>query len=251
MIRRLLFWALFPLAIPQALRLKRTAPRFPGAAGNDFGVIGNGKLCRLLAIGDSLVAGVGAETFDKALVGQTARAISTRFGVSVAWWACGQTGIRTENIRRTILPGIPDEPFDVILISAGVNDVTGLKRSASYERAMERGWHDLHQHSPNAQVVVAGLPPMNKFPLLPQPLRSLLGLRSRTFDDIVRNVAEQDWAIHVPVTIHPDPDKFAGDGYHPSESGYADFGDAISLRLDPVGTRSEESYSGTNVAPIR
>ncbi len=91
---------------------------------------------------------------------------------------------------------------------------------------------------------------MDKFPLLPQPLRSLLGLRSRTFDQIVQRVAQSEWAIHVPVQIKPDRNKFAGDGYHPSESGYADFGEAISTCLDPVGTNAESSYEGTNVAPI-
>jgi len=78
-----------------------------------------------------------------------------------------------------------------------------------------------------------------------------LSLGSRTFDEIVQRVAECEWAIHVPVEIEPDPEKFAGDGYHPSESGYADFGEAIRTYLEPVGTSSESTYDGTNVAPVR
>ncbi|MFK8031734.1 MAG: SGNH/GDSL hydrolase family protein [Gammaproteobacteria bacterium] len=251
MLSRLAFWLLFPLVVPQALYVRKTAPRFKGAAGSPFGRVGKGDVCSLLAIGDSLIEGVGAQTLDKALVGQTAKSIAARFSVAVDWIAFGKIGATTEKVHEVLLPKIPARQFDVILVSVGVNDVTGLTRTAKFEGNLRGLVVALHAQCPQAQIAIAGLPPMNEFPLLPRPLRWLLGWRSKTFDSIVARVAaERPLVVHIPVDIEPDPVKFAGDGYHPSESGYADFGEGISDALQPVGKNGSYVGSG-NVTPIR
>ncbi len=252
MIKRLAFWTLFPLVIPQAMLVRKTAPRFAGAVGNNSGVFGKGDRSKLLAIGDSLIAGVGAGALVNALVGKTAKVIASRFGVCVEWTALGKIGATSGNVHETLLPRIPAQKFDVILVSVGVNDVTGLKRSATFNFHLRALLAGLHDHSPDAQIVVLGMPPLGRFPLLPRPLRWILGIRGRTFDQIIRRAAsDQPGAYHVPVNFEPDPSKFAADGYHPSESSYTDFGDLISETLSPVGSTPAEEYAGTNVTPIR
>ena len=232
MIKRLTFWMLFPFVLPQALVVRKRAPRFPGAAGPATGSVGSGEPCTLLAIGDSLVAGVGANELHNALVGQSARAISARFTVRVEWCAFGKSGTTSRQVLKQLLPQLPTQQFSVVIVSVGVNDVTGLKRSAAFDRYLRKLLAELHAHSPNAQIAVAGLPPLSKFPLLPRPLRWLFGLRAQTFDAIVRQATEdQPGAMHIPVDFDIDPEKFAADGYHPSESGYAELGEAIGERL--------------------
>ena len=76
-----------------------------------------------------------------------------------------------------------------------------------------------------SEIAVAGLPPLHDFPLLPQPLRATFGMRARVLDDVARQViADCENALHVPVDFEPEPERFAPDGYHPSEIGYAEFG---------------------------
>ena len=58
--RNLLFWGLFPLLIPQALWVRKTAPRTAPAAGPRSGTVGDGRPIRLVGVGDSIIAGVGA-----------------------------------------------------------------------------------------------------------------------------------------------------------------------------------------------
>ena len=70
--RSIIFWGLLPFILPQAIYVRKTAPRFAGAAGPRRGAAGTGKNYDLIAIGDSIIAGVGAKTLAKALVGQTA-----------------------------------------------------------------------------------------------------------------------------------------------------------------------------------
>ena len=76
--RRLAFWLLLPFVALQGLRVRRRAPRFAAAEGPLQGRTGQGNPLRLLAIGDSIIAGVGAKTIEAALTGQMAQALANR-----------------------------------------------------------------------------------------------------------------------------------------------------------------------------
>lgn len=236
MFRHALFWSAFPWVLPQALWVKKTATRFPGAQGNNHGRIGEGEPFSLLAVGDSIAAGVGADTFKQALVGQLARSLSRRYVRNVNWHALGLIGATTQTVRERLIQRIPTESFDLMVVSAGVNDVTALTRLSVYEQQLRSLLATLHAHSPNAIIVLNGLPPMHEFPLLPQPLRAVIGLRSRMLESVVKRVsADHAFVVHVPIVINPDPAFFAQDGYHPSASGYAEFARAIADRLEREG----------------
>ena len=230
--RNLIFWLLFPFVAPQALYLRRSAPRFAPAAGPASGTIGDGELVRLLAIGDSIVAGVGARSLANALVGRTAAALAEAKNCQVHWIAAGVSGYDSSKVLHRLVPEIPTTPFDHIIVSVGVNDITGLKTLRHWRRNLRQLLQILHRHSPNATIAVAGIPPMHRFPLLPQPLRAVIGLRAREFDRIARIVvAGQSKAHYVALEFEPDPDEFSGDGYHPSEASYAGFGEAVAEHL--------------------
>ena len=232
MIRNLLFWIAFPFLIPQALYVRRRAPRSAPAVGPAEGVIGEGEQIRLLAIGDSIIAGVGASTLSRALVGQTAVALAEARDCSVLWQALGQSGYNSKKILQDLVPQLPDDTFDYIIVSVGVNDITGLVSIRNWRRNLSLLLHSLQAHSPDALIAVAGMPPMHSFPLLPHPLRAAFGMRARVFDEIAREVlSEHDRSLHIPLDFDPDPSGFASDGYHPSEESYVEFGRKLAERL--------------------
>ena len=103
--RSVLFWIILPLLIPQALYARRTAPRFAPAGGPATGTLGEGEPRRLLAIGDSIIAGVGASTLSKALVGQTAAALATSQRCRVHWQALGVSGFESAKERGAEILG--------------------------------------------------------------------------------------------------------------------------------------------------
>ena len=228
--RRALFWMLFPLVIPQALRVRRTAPRIAGASGANAGVCGtDAPQLRILAIGDSIVAGVGAGTMDGALAGATAAALSQRLARTVAWCANGKIGAGVDKVRLQLLPAVPVESYDAVVVSVGVNDITGLYRSARWADALGGFLDALRQRFPQATILLAGIPPLEGFPLLPFPLRWLFGLRGKTFDTLARReIALRDNMLFVALDFDPQPDKFSADGFHPSRASYAEFGEALS-----------------------
>lgn len=234
--RRLLFWGALPFVVPQALRVRKAARRFAAASGPEYGAIGQGANFKLLAIGDSIVAGVGASTLANALVGQVASALVLPLAARVEWQALGIVGADLQKIVLDLVSKLPPEPADAIFVSAGVNDVTGLTPTRVWRTQLRALLRALHKHSPNAPIVILGVPPMQRFPLLPRPLRAVIGLRAEILDQIaVREITKHPNAVHLPLKFEARPEDFSGDGYHPSEASYTVLGqwvaDAILAKL--------------------
>jgi hypothetical protein len=123
--RWMLFWTLFPFVLPQAIKVRRNAPRVSGAGEPTSGRVGSGKTTRLVAIGDSIIAGVGVETVAEALPGQVAVELARLLGCEVSWSAFGLIGTTSSGVNRCLVPTLPNEPFDVMVVSVGVNERRG------------------------------------------------------------------------------------------------------------------------------
>ncbi len=230
--RSIVFWSLFPFTLPQAYKVRKNAPRFPAASGIPAGSIGEGTSLRFLAIGDSIIAGVGASTLQNALVGQTALGLAEKLSCRIEWGAIGKIGATTKKVEEALLPQLPNYEADFIALSVGVNDVTSLLTLPKYEKNLHRILTALEQHSPKAVIGVAGIPPLRGFPLLPTPLRSLIGLRGDSFDEVIERVIKKHpRTVRVPLDFEPAPHKFSPDGYHPSEESYQEFGALFSSEL--------------------
>ena len=230
---RLLFWSVLPFVVPQALWVRKTAPRFADAAGPRIGCAGApdgaGSERRLIAIGDSIVAGVGAATLDEALVGRLAASLAERLGGEVRWQAFGVTGITSERLLTSLPDELPTGPADFVLLNIGVNDLTRITTTRRFLDNIRRLHGLFRKRYPDALVIINGLPPLGLFPLLPQPLRAVLGLRAKIFNrELAGAVAEMPGAVFVPVEFDARPDSFADDGFHPSPASYAIFGAAIA-----------------------
>ncbi|MEM6704747.1 MAG: SGNH/GDSL hydrolase family protein [Acidobacteriota bacterium] len=230
---RLAFWLSSPILLLQGRSVRRRAPRFPGAEGPDRGRFGErGQTLRLLGLGDSIVAGVGAPTLSVSMVGTAARLASERFEARVAWQSRGEIGARAKQVREIAEKvGIEAEP-DFVVLSVGVNDVTGAARTAAWQRDLEALLRTLRARFPAATIVFAGLPPLGGFPLLPNPLRTLLGWRARWFDEVARRkIEETSNAVFVPITFETTRSAFSEDGFHPSEASHLVFGQTIAEGL--------------------
>ena len=221
-----------PFLAPQALYVRGTAPRFAGAGGPTHGSTGRGESLQLLAIGDSIIAGVGASELSRALVGRTAEGLSNGLSRQVHWRAHGYVGANSTKLLQSHLPTIDDLKADVIITSIGINDVTSATTLPRWRDNLSSLFQRLAEHNRDVIVAFAGLPPLSGFPLLPQPLRSVLGLRARDFDDAAREViAAHPQVVHVPVDFETTPDKFALDGYHPNETSYVTFGQGMAEKI--------------------
>jgi lysophospholipase L1-like esterase len=217
LLARALFWALLPVTASQGLWLRRRATRLPGAAGARAGVIGAGEDYHLLAIGDSIIEGVGAGRVEASLPVQFASRLAEAAGRRIHWRieGCSGHGIRDVIERLDALQH--DAPIDLVLVSVGVNDVTGLSSTRSWRRNVHILLGRIRSRWPAARILFTGLPPMGSFPLPPQPLRFSLGLRAATLDRIASAViARHPGAVHVMTHIDPEHHDFCEDGFHPA-----------------------------------
>lgn len=231
-LKRALFWGLMPIAGPQGLRLKRTAPRFAPAPGPRQGRVGEGPGLRLLALGDSVIDGVGVPHTHEGFPVALAMHLSHRLACRVDWHLLGRTGACAREVGEALLPLVPDGPWDLVVISVGVNDVSGLTRSHAFAGRLEALIAGVRLRAPTATVLLCGLPRMQHFPLLPQPLRWIAGLRAETLDAIAASLAaRQTGVLHEPTTYTPRPNEFAPDGYHANAATQARWAGVLAERL--------------------
>ena len=241
---RVLFWALLPVTIPQGLWLRRRATRLPGATGERTGICGDGADLHLLAIGDSIIDGVGAGSVDASLPGRFAAALA-RGGRRVHWRIEGTSGHGLREVRARLASLPAGVHADLVLISVGVNDVTGMTRTRRWRRGLRALFEATGRRWPGARILFAGVPPMDRFPLPPQPLSFSLGLRARTLDRIAREVIRNTaHAIHVPTRIDPHQHGFCADGFHPSAESCTLWADELAGTLMLEGTAARPGPQG-------
>jgi lysophospholipase L1-like esterase len=234
-IQSIVFWSLMVFLIPQALWVRRRAQRFPPAEGAREGRAGAGPPLRLLALGDSIIDGVGARTLDRALVGQTVGLLADRSRSNIEWQALGRSGLGTDDVRKCLQASGVCQAADCVVVSVGVNDVTRLRTCRAWKRSLHELLTTLKAHSPDAVVVMAGLPPFEHFPALPQPLRALLGLRGYTFHQTLKQVASEYSAVAVvEVDFEGGSGSFSADGFHPSEASYGVFAKAVVGEIEKL-----------------
>ena len=234
LVGRLVVYALFPVFFTQAFALRRHALQLTPAVGPPAGRIGRGEPLHFLAVGDSIIAGVGARRIQQSTVGHVARFMSGRLSREINWRAAGVIGAGARRVRRDVVPALPKQRFDAILVSVGVNDVLKLERSGRFRRQLLKLIRDLRAHSPDAVIACLGLPPIGDFPKLKRPLRWIVGYRVRKFDAVARDaLTRMPDVLHIPMRFSPRLDMFSSDGLHPSETSQRRLAKIIAGAMTP------------------
>lgn len=227
---------LAPLLIWQGRQVRQRALQLPEAAGARSGVAGQGALkLRLLIVGDSSAAGVGAPTQDLALAGRLASALAEGLQGQVHWQLQARTG-HTASQALAALQTVDLQMADVLVTALGVNDVVRQRTAAQWladldaiDALARARWgvrYSLH----------SALPPMHAFPLLPQPLRWWMGAQALRLNRALARqlVQARDRGLQgLPAHLHgrDAAQHMAEDGFHPGVSGYELWAQALSQRL--------------------
>lgn len=215
---------LLPILLAQGYWTRKRTPRLSDAAGPSEGIASNdGEPIRLIAVGESTVAGIGAATHETALTGQLALAISRHARRSVSWSVVARSGINARKTLTELVPKLAGRRADVVLVALGVNDSIEFHTARRWAADIERLIEAIRREVGDVLVLLAGVPPLDYFPALPQPLSFVLGARSASLGQASIGIAERmDRVVHVPFQIEKErcADLFCADGFHPSELGY-------------------------------
>lgn len=222
-LRTLLLW---PVVLIQGFAVRARVPKLPEPPGARQGKQGNGVPLRLLIIGDSAAAGVGAAHQHEALLGQLVSRLSPHYRVS--WDLQAQAGDTTAAALARLDVMAPRH-FDVAVTSLGVNDVTKMVWLGTWLRQQALLRSVLKNKFSVDKLIISGLPPMHAFPALPQPLRWHLGSRATEFNRELRaKVRADDDTTFVDVRFTSDTALMSHDGFHPGPEAYAQWSELIA-----------------------
>lgn len=213
---------LLPFLLLQGRRVRRDTPRLPEPEGPRSGHVGEGEPLRLLIVGDSAAAGVGVSHQHEALSGCLVQALAKHRRVS--WTLLAETGRTSADVRAAVSTH-PTGHYDVALVSVGVNDVTGRTGRRDWQANLRALSADLCGRFGVRYILFTAVPPMGRFPALPQPLRWYLGLRAGQLDGDMRSLCESEVGCEYLVVPFPlDHNLMASDGFHPGRDAYALWG---------------------------
>lgn len=221
---------LLPIIAIQGIKVRKKMPHLPEASGERDGVIGSGKPLSLLILGDSAAAGVGVETQQDALSGAIITELGNEF--TLTWKLQAQTGNTTQQVIQAAKQ-ISDQQYDIVITLIGVNDVTKFTSARSWLKQQKQLFADIQNRFKPKVIIVSGVPPMQHFPALPNPLAWLFGKYAAQMNQVLQQwLMPQDkfkfiqydikefQALNLPM---------ASDGFHPSKEIYAIWGQQIAL----------------------
>ena len=201
----------------------------PEPEGARQGTSGIGKSLKILILGDSAAAGVGVDHQNMALLGQLVENLCDDY--SVSWQLEAVTGAKTECTIHC-LDSIKDTEFDVIITSLGVNDVTANVSLSKWLNSQNKLQEKCFGKFKSQLIIVTALPPVAKFPALPQPLRWYLGRRAQQFNRGLKKQVLNNKKVHfLSIGTLEDNNVMASDGFHPGEKVYQKWGKAVSEKI--------------------
>lgn len=224
--------ALIPVLVIQGNRVKKNTVQLPEPEGEREGTCGQGQPLSILIVGDSAAAGVGVEHQDDALLGAILKDLQHDF--KIQWKLHAKTGDSTVKVICAI-EQLETEHFDVVISSVGVNDVTKLMPADIWIQKQKKLYAMIQQKFSPELVIAAGVPPMNMFPALPNPLAWLFGQYAKKMNQqLAKFVASQDtmqWIEYDIEKYRAMNLEMAADGFHPSKEVYTLWGQEVASKI--------------------
>lgn len=191
-----------------------------------------GAPIRLIVLGDSIAAGLGAERRKQTLGARLAKGLASRTHRPVRLRSGAVVGAESSTLDAQIAALGDDARADVAVIVVGGNDVTHrvpvVAAAASLEGAITR------LRSMGCEVVVGTCPDLGALRPVPQPLRALVSHGSRQLaaaqDAAARRAGARSVSLRraVGAVFVEQPDAmFSLDRFHPSALGYRRTADAL------------------------
>lgn len=201
----------------------------PDAAGDKHGKYGEGSdPAKLYVIGESTVAGLGARTHELALAGQFAKQLSLHKRRAVEWKVLGKNGVTARRTIDELIPQMPDERFDYVLLGIGGNDVMRLSSPRKWRNDMIELIGIVRDKNPDAVIFISNCPMIILSPIMPEPVKTILWTLSQMHDANIRDFTrDMDRVFYYPQPVDVPVEGFFEDGIHPSEQGYRDWAEAM------------------------
>ena len=231
----LLTLPLLPLLYVQGKRVRASVPKLPEAKdpeGKSRWKGATDRHLRLLALGESTIAGVGVATHAEGFTGSLAHTLAQELRADISWKVYARSGFTARQVRERILPSLAEQKADIVVIGLGGNDAFTLNHPARWRREIRQIIEQLRQRYPEALIAFCQMPPIKEFPAFTPLMKGVIG-------NLVEILGEEltDLTKHYPKVLYQQErirldtwvERFAldeprtaffSDGVHPSQLTY-------------------------------
>lgn len=192
----------------------------------------SGSPLRMVVVGDSTGAGVGASRTESTVGGRLAATIAEAAQRAVSLRNVAVSGARAGDLADQLDVALKLEP-EVVVVLIGANDVTHLTALGSIRRDL--GDAVRRAREAGAAVVVGTCPDMGGATVFPHPLRELAAWRGRAVGASERSAVRAaggnpvDLAARTGPAFRARPEVMLSvDSFHPSDAGYALWAEALA-----------------------
>lgn len=222
-----------PIMYFQAKAIKAKFPKLPEAEGSK-GLAPNvhNKRLRILAIGESSIAGVGVKTHEEGFTGTLARELAAFFNFNVEWKVYAKRGFTAKKVEEMLVPQITEKEFDLVVIGVGGNDTFQLNNPKRWKKDVQRLIQSLKEKFNDAPIVFINMPPIKELPAFTKTIKLVLGnlekMLGEELDKLVRlhkntyyysnRITMSDWKERF--NVPSENAIFFSDGVHPSKLAY-------------------------------
>ncbi|NNC94237.1 MAG: SGNH/GDSL hydrolase family protein [Chitinophagales bacterium] len=239
---------LLPLLYLQGKKLRRSIPKLPYAEG-DSGVFlaedqSSDQPLKILAIGESTIAGIGVETHEEGFAGTLGKELSILFQRDVHWKVYARGGYAVQQITQQIIPKITESNADILIIGIGGNDAFKLSSPEKWRQDVTHLIDSLRTKFPNTTIMFCNMPPIKEFPAFTSLMKFVIGNRveilGEELDILVKNyknvyyqnekIVLDEWMQK----LNKKASDFFSDGVHPSKLTYQEWAKEMAVGIKKI-----------------
>jgi lysophospholipase L1-like esterase len=229
-------WLTLPVVIVLGQRARARSPRLLPPPGPLTGAIdGSGAALRLLVLGDSSAAGVGAAHTSECLAPLLAEAMHAKSGRPVFWRMAGANSAIAAELRDHVVPHLPHEAWTHILIAVGTNDAKNYVTVSRFKKGFGGLLYALKSRFPEARIVWSPVIDMRTMPALPVFLGQMLAIRARAINATGAELCRERYGVAADPLPVNDSKGFATDGFHANAAAYHIWARHVLAWLMPDG----------------
>jgi lysophospholipase L1-like esterase len=228
---------ILPILYAQGKKIRRDTPRLPEAR-NPIGYIKttSNKTLKVIAIGESTIAGVGVDFHKNGFIGALAEEISKEKNISVLWKVYAKSGYTAKLVRQRLVPKIEETNADAIIIGLGGNDAFKLNSPGLWILQINLLIKDLKRKFPRTPIYFTNMPPIKEFPAFTKLMKFVIGNLVEILGARLNKRVKKKSNVHYNneiITLKNWKEKYAiegeistffSDGVHPSKLTYQVWG---------------------------
>lgn len=209
-------YPVLPFLIYQASQVRKRNLTPPSISENL--ILGNGDR-KILILGESTVAGVGASSIEFTLAGQFNRQLGNDFHLI----NLGKNGLRISQVLPHFQVNFKQiqGKIEGVFLFLGANDCFRLTHPKEYKRDLDTLIQFLKAGFSTDWIYLADIPPVQLFPAFPKLLKSYLDQQRSFLQEEMKSVSDEHKEVFFDlINVEINADFFAADRIHPSNIGY-------------------------------